>query len=380
MAEWVDETVRRILSLRPKRILEIGCGTGLLLFRIAPSCEQYWATDISQSVTQYVQRHVQANPALGHVKVWQAEASNLGDVPAGQFDVVVINSVIQYFPGAAYLTHVIAQAARTLRPAGVVLVGDVRNFDLLAAFHLSVLLANAKDTETIGDVRATLRSRVEAEPELAVSPAFFATLPNFAVEIEPRRGQFLNEMTRFRYNVLLRVDDSGSNSATPIVFEDWAAGGWTMDRLRQKLSERPASLAFERVPDARTCDSVALLVELNEADDSMSIGAFRNQVSSTKIGIDPEDLWKLESDFPYQVQIGCAQDAWLNVLIQRRDYPAAMSIPAPKPSPGSALTNDPGKNRRNQALVSQLVRALKTELPAHIPAPRVLAVDKLPDR
>ena len=40
-------TVARILALRPRRVLEIGCGTGLLLFRLAPACGRYVATDFS---------------------------------------------------------------------------------------------------------------------------------------------------------------------------------------------------------------------------------------------------------------------------------------------------------------------------------------------
>jgi cyclopropane fatty-acyl-phospholipid synthase-like methyltransferase len=42
MQEWVDRTVERILSLQPQRVLEIGCGMGLLLFRIAPHCSYYF--------------------------------------------------------------------------------------------------------------------------------------------------------------------------------------------------------------------------------------------------------------------------------------------------------------------------------------------------
>ncbi|HXU07715.1 MAG TPA: amino acid adenylation domain-containing protein, partial [Blastocatellia bacterium] len=41
MRHWVEHTVERILSLEPRRVLEIGCGSGLLLFRIAPHCERY---------------------------------------------------------------------------------------------------------------------------------------------------------------------------------------------------------------------------------------------------------------------------------------------------------------------------------------------------
>ena len=38
MKEWVEATVQRIQQLKPERVLEIGCGTGLLLFRLSPQC------------------------------------------------------------------------------------------------------------------------------------------------------------------------------------------------------------------------------------------------------------------------------------------------------------------------------------------------------
>src|SRR6185295_18385362 len=41
MHVWVDQTVARIRALHPAAALEIGCGTGLLLFRIAPACRTY---------------------------------------------------------------------------------------------------------------------------------------------------------------------------------------------------------------------------------------------------------------------------------------------------------------------------------------------------
>src|SRR5262249_54507148 len=57
MREWVEQTVERILARRPSRVLEVGCGTGLLLFRIAPHCAEYYGTDISQAALDYVARH-----------------------------------------------------------------------------------------------------------------------------------------------------------------------------------------------------------------------------------------------------------------------------------------------------------------------------------
>ena len=56
MRDWVNQTVERILSLRPQNVLEIGCGTGLLLFRLAPHCARYLATDFSPIALDYIQQ------------------------------------------------------------------------------------------------------------------------------------------------------------------------------------------------------------------------------------------------------------------------------------------------------------------------------------
>ena len=50
MVEWRSATVDRILGLQPRRVLEIGVGSGLLLSQIAPRCEHYVATDMSAVV------------------------------------------------------------------------------------------------------------------------------------------------------------------------------------------------------------------------------------------------------------------------------------------------------------------------------------------
>jgi cyclopropane fatty-acyl-phospholipid synthase-like methyltransferase len=50
MREWIECTIERIERLRPRRVLEVGCGTGLILFRIAPSCELYHGIDLSAAV------------------------------------------------------------------------------------------------------------------------------------------------------------------------------------------------------------------------------------------------------------------------------------------------------------------------------------------
>ena len=40
MVEWRAATVDRIMALQPRRVLEIGAGSGLVLSQIAPQCER----------------------------------------------------------------------------------------------------------------------------------------------------------------------------------------------------------------------------------------------------------------------------------------------------------------------------------------------------
>ena len=43
-------TVAEILLLSPKSLYEIGCGTGMLLMQIAPTCDRYVAIDFAPAV------------------------------------------------------------------------------------------------------------------------------------------------------------------------------------------------------------------------------------------------------------------------------------------------------------------------------------------
>ncbi|KOV91513.1 MULTISPECIES: amino acid adenylation domain-containing protein, partial [unclassified Streptomyces] len=146
MREWRDTTVDRIRSLRPRRVLEIGVGTGLLLARLAPECEEYWGTDFSRTVIDELRRHVDADPVLAsRVHLRTQPAHDFGDLPQGHFDTIVINSVAQYFPNAGYLEQVVHHALRALTPGGALFLGDLRNPRLLRTFASGVQTARAED-------------------------------------------------------------------------------------------------------------------------------------------------------------------------------------------------------------------------------------------
>ena len=47
MRSWLDETLERLRALKPRRVLEIGSGTGMILFGLAPEVEHYHGLDFS---------------------------------------------------------------------------------------------------------------------------------------------------------------------------------------------------------------------------------------------------------------------------------------------------------------------------------------------
>jgi amino acid adenylation domain-containing protein len=114
MREWVEHTVDRILSVKPRRVLEIGCGTGLLLWRVASGCEYYLGTDFSKVGLDDLAQKVEA-AGLKQVKLWQREATDFTDMAPGSFDSVVINSVVQYFPSIDYLVRVLESAVEAVK-------------------------------------------------------------------------------------------------------------------------------------------------------------------------------------------------------------------------------------------------------------------------
>jgi 2-polyprenyl-3-methyl-5-hydroxy-6-metoxy-1,4-benzoquinol methylase len=135
MRQWVNRTVERIVAHHPKRVLEIGCGSGLLLLRIAPTCETYCGTDFSQAVLNRV-ANAAAQHGLQGVRLAKQTADDLIGFESEVFDTVIINSVVQYLPSVDYLVRVLEGAVRRTAPGGIVFVGDVRSLPLIEAFHL----------------------------------------------------------------------------------------------------------------------------------------------------------------------------------------------------------------------------------------------------
>ncbi|MBK8257183.1 MAG: LLM class flavin-dependent oxidoreductase [Polyangiaceae bacterium] len=210
MRDWLKLTTDRILSLGAKRILEIGCGTGLVLFRVAPHCEHYRGVDFSPAALRWVERHL-PTMGLSNVTLRHRAADDFSGVEPGSFDLVVINSVVQYFPSIDYLVKVISEAAAALSPGGAIFIGDVRDRALLRSFHEAVECFRDPSLSGTPELDRRVESRLNRESELVIDEAFFAAaashIGGLRVESILRKHEAPpNELTRFRYDVVLRKE------------------------------------------------------------------------------------------------------------------------------------------------------------------------------
>ena len=67
MVEWRSATVDRIMALQPRRVLEIGAGSGLVLSQIAPRCEHYVGTDMSAVAIDNLARSLEQRSCRGGI-------------------------------------------------------------------------------------------------------------------------------------------------------------------------------------------------------------------------------------------------------------------------------------------------------------------------
>jgi len=392
MREWVERTTERILALRAKRVLEIGCGTGLLLFRVAPGCERYVATDFSHGAVEYLERQVAARGGMPQVTVRQGAADELDALESESFDAVVLNSVVQYFPGVEYLLQVLEGAVRVVAPGGAIFLGDVRSLVLLEAYHASVQAHKAPASLSRDDLRHRVRKQMAEEEELVLDPAFFSALaqrwPRITdVAVRIKRGHCHNELTRFRYDVVLRID-AGEPHPAETERLDWEAARLTTVELERHLRERqPEGLRLTSVPDARLKDERRLLEWLRSTDGPSTVGEMREAAAADdgEGGVDPESLWAIADRCPYDVEIGThAANGRFEVLIRRRrPRTVALASRARPAAPGrepswGRYANDPVRAMRLRQMVPRLRQFLEDRLPAHMMPSAFVALEALP--
>ncbi len=393
MREWVDATVARIGELKPRRVLEIGCGTGLLLFQLLGQCETYTGIDVSPTAIEHITAQLDANEAA-KVTLHRAEAHTIAALALGSFDTIIINSVAQYFPSGEYLAHVIEHCVGLLRPDGALFLGDIRSRALLPAMHTAIALQAADAQMLLADVRDSVDARIRREEELVLEPAYFSLLaaatPGISgVDVQVKRGHAKNEMTAFRYDVTLFADQSDvtgeSDGETPaiaaVTWQAWNECGGIEGLHARLASERPRRLGVRGVPSAHLgayVTAAAVTAEAHgEARTPCTVNTARDRVSAAPVGIDPEALWTLAERVSSPAEGYTADITWssdggdglIDVVFTRAgsQYPRlARALTPAGPPPGTVLTalcNTPLRQTQERALAPRLRSYLQERVP-----------------
>lgn len=119
------------------RVLDYGCGEAIHAGLVAARS----STLVLCEAAGQVRDHLSARFA-GNGKISVASPDDVAAMPAGSFDVIVVNSVVQYL-ARDELDRLLGVWKRLLAPDGILIVGDVRPPGIGAATDIAALLRYA---------------------------------------------------------------------------------------------------------------------------------------------------------------------------------------------------------------------------------------------
>ncbi|MFO0577725.1 MAG: amino acid adenylation domain-containing protein [Polyangia bacterium] len=399
---WRDDTVERIASLRPSRALstqriwEIGCGTGVLLKELAPRCAAYLGTDLSASVLRLLQPGIE-RLGLGRIRLEQRRADDFSGIEPGAFEVVVLHSVVQDFPSLLYLRQVLIGAASVVAPSGVVFLGDVRSLPLLPALRTEIELHGAPPELPLAELQRRIEQAIGGERELLLDPSDFeALLPSLPVpahaEVWLKRGRYENELSRFRFDVVLFIGAQPKEVALDVSRPLSAIGAGLPDIERWLLAEKPSAAELLAVPNRRVLAAVRLAecVLRGEVRDRAELHTRLRHLADG--GLHPEDVFELGARLGYRVRITHSREdaAAMDVLFERagtasppRPWRRAARVReaapgAPQPLGGATAPAPDAALRAEQQLARRVRSFLAERLPAHLVPSAYVTLAALP--
>ncbi|HEY9663899.1 MAG TPA: thioesterase domain-containing protein, partial [Allocoleopsis sp.] len=196
------------------------------------------------------------------------------------------------------------------------------------------------------------------------------------------RGHSHNEMTQFRYNVLLHIEDKSKNSNSPTLNaaeltnqRNWKLNPISVEATKKYLLEiQPDLLLINNITNSRVDAAVKTADWLHRQEAPKTVGRMREVLeNSTNLAIDPQDWWDLEAVLPYSVEITWSMQAEIgdyDVLLVRHGVNARVHLSRESiqitTTPGTSYTNHPLQANFARQLIPKLRQYLRQTLPDYM--------------
>lgn len=212
MDEFSDNVYQKLKPYLHKtvKVLEIGCSTGLTMFKLLPYVGAYHAADLSGAVLEK-DKQIAEQQGYDNVAFYNLPADEIDKIDEADFDIIIMNSVIQCFHGYNYFRKVLRKCIDKLGTKGIIFLGDVMDLDMKE--ELEAALRSYKELYPDAD------TKLAAKGEVFYPRGFFedcmAELSEIEkVEFSSKLGTVNNELTDYRYDIIMQIN-YGNKICTP---------------------------------------------------------------------------------------------------------------------------------------------------------------------
>ena len=274
MNEWLNDSVSRINSLISKdyNVLEIGCGNGLIFNSIIDNVSKYTGTDIAEKGLELIANSKKGKLNANKIELYQLDALNIDKVPENKFNLIIINSVAQYFPSLDYLFNVLKKLEQYVSSNSFIFLGDIRSFELQNLFYLDVINSRESNLNK-NELKNKIDFLKNRENEMFYHNNLFDILPklfnyiNFNI-VELKKGDYSNELNKYRYDVTLVCNSN--HKKTSIISEKWENYEKPEEEISKQVQNLNGNEVLEiiNIPNERYINLTGKYKEIFNAGDS----------------------------------------------------------------------------------------------------------------